>query len=70
MIISILANSSYFLKVASNSKDSNIQYLIKYDYSSVNPYDSINAKASEIIYESSSEGITIYLEPTTIEKPW
>lgn len=67
---SIIANSSYFLKIASISKNDNMEYLIRYDYSLANPYDSINAEASEISYESTSEGFSINLKPIYIDKPW
>lgn len=69
-VFSIFANSSYFLKIASISKDGNIEYLIRYDYSLANPYDSISSDASEISYESTSEGLIINIKPISIEKPW
>lgn len=69
-IFSILANSSYFLKVSSSSEDADLEYLIRYDYSQTNPYDSINSEASLITYESVPEGLTISMKQVAIGDPW
>lgn len=56
--------------VASITQNNNLEYLIHYDYSSTNPYDSLDTPASEITYESTTEGLAIHMKPITIGKPW